>query len=78
MESIQAAHPLQLVYLDYLTIKVTESWKDVHVLIITDHFSRYTQALVTSLQTAKCIAQGLWDHFVVHYHLPEIIISDQG
>ena len=65
MENIQATHLLQLVYLDYLTIKVTEGGKDVHMLIITDHFMRYVQALVTSLQTANCTAQALQDQFVV-------------
>ena len=39
MDSIQATHPLQLVYLDYLTIKVTEDGKDVQMLIITEHFT---------------------------------------
>ena len=47
MESIQAIHPLQQVHLDYLTIQVTEGGKDIHVLIITDHFVRCTEALVT-------------------------------
>ena len=56
MENIQAIHLLQLVHLDYLTIKVTKGGKDVHVLIITDHFMRHAQALVTSLQTTKCTA----------------------
>ena len=60
MENIQATHPLQLVHLDYPMIKAAEGGKDVHVLIITDHFMRYAQALVTSLQTAMCIAQALW------------------
>ena len=44
-----------------LTIEMTKGGKDVHVLIITDHFTRYTQALVTTSQTAKCTAQALWD-----------------
>ena len=39
---------------------------------------RYAQALVTSSQTAKCTAQALWNWFVVHYGLPESIISNQG
>ena len=60
MESIQATHPLQLVHLEYVTNEVTKGGKDDHVLIITDHFMRYAQALVTS-QTAKCTAQALWD-----------------
>ena len=78
MENIQATHPLQLVHLDYLTIKVTEDGKDVPMLIITDHFTWYTQAQVTSSQTAKCTAQTLWDGFIVHYGLLESTVSDQG
>ena len=73
IKNIQANHLLQLVHLDYLTIEVTEGGKDVHMLIITDHFMRYAQALITSIQTAKCTTQALWDWFVVHYGLPESI-----
>ena len=40
MEYIQAMHPLELVDLDYLTIEVTEGGKDVHMLVITDHFTQ--------------------------------------
>ena len=67
MENIQATHPLHLVHLDHLTIEVTKGGRDVHMLIITDHFMSFTQALVTSSQTAKCTAKALWDQFVVHY-----------
>ena len=77
MENIQATYLLHLLHLDYLTIEMTHGGKDVHVLIITDHFMRYAQALVTSSQTAKCTAQALWDQFTVHYGLPESVISDQ-
>ena len=77
LENIQAMLPLQLIHLDYLTIEVTEGGKDVNVLIITDHFMRYAQALVTSSQTAKCTAQALWDCFVVHYGLLKSIICNQ-
>ena len=55
-----------------------EGGKDVHMLIITDHFILYAQALVTSLQIADCIARALWDLFIVHYGLPESKGSDQG
>ena len=78
MENIQAKHPLQLVHLDYLPNWGDKEWKDVHVLIITDHFIWYAQALVTSLQTVKCTAQALWDQFSVHYGLPENTVSGQG
>ena len=39
---------------------------------------QYAQTLVTSLQTAKCTAQALWDRFTVHYGLLESTASDQG
>ena len=61
MDNILATYSLQLVHLDYLTIKMTEDRKDAHVLFLIVHFMRYTQALVTSSQTAKCTAQSLWD-----------------
>ena len=64
--------------MDYLTIEAMEGGKDIHILVITDHFTRYAQAIVTSLQTAKCTAQNLWDKFIVHYGLPEKILTDQG
>ena len=63
--------------MDYLTIEAMEGGKDIHILVITDHFTRYTQAIVTSLQTAKCTAQNLRDKFIVHYGLPEKILTDQ-
>ena len=45
---------------------------------MTDHFTRYAQAIVTSSQTARFTAQNLWDKFIVHYGLPEKILTDQG
>ena len=78
MENIDATYPMELVHMDYLTIEANEGGKDVHILVITDHFTWYAQAIVTSPQTAKCTTQNLWDKFNVHYGLPEKILTDQG
>ena len=59
MENVDATYPMELVHMDYLTIKTNKGGKDVHILVITDHFTQYAQAIVTSLQTAKCTAQNL-------------------
>ena len=67
MENIQATYLLQMVHLEYHMIEATEGGKDDHMLIITDHFTRYAKALITSSQTAKSTAQALWDQFVVFY-----------
>ena len=51
LNPIIATRLLELVHIDYLTIKAptnSRSGKDVNVLIIIDHFTRYAQAHVTS------------------------------
>ena len=66
MESIDATYPMELVHMDYLTVKANDSGKDVHILVITDHFMHFTRS-----QTAKCTAQNARDRFIVHIELPE-------
>ena len=59
LENVTTTYPMELVHMDYLTIEATEGGKDIHILVISDHFTRYAQAIVTSSQTAKCTAQNL-------------------
>ena len=37
--------------------------KDINVLVVTDHFTRYAQAYVTTSQTAVTVARVLFTHF---------------
>ena len=83
LNPIIATRPLELVHIDYLTVEPpansnSKSDKDINVLIITDHFTHYAQAHITSSQKALVVAKMLWDHFFVHYEFPEKILSDQG
>ena len=81
LNPVIATRPLELVHVDYLTIEApanSKSGKDVNVLIITDHFTRYAQVHITSSQKAPIVAKTLWDQFFVHYGFPEKILSDQG
>ena len=66
LTSIEATRPMDLVHIDYLTIeapKNSKSLKDVNILIVTDHFTRYAQAYITSNQKANTVAKTLWDSF---------------
>ena len=63
---------------NYLTIAANEDGKDVHILVIINYITQHAQATVTSSQTVKCTAQNVWDKFIVHYGLPEKILTDQG
>ena len=57
MENVEATYPMELVHMDYLMIGANEGGKDVHILVITDHFTCYVQAIAMSSQTAKCTVQ---------------------
>ena len=39
MESVDAIYPMELVHMDYLMIQANECGKDVHILVMTDHFT---------------------------------------
>ena len=76
LENIVATHPLEIVHLDYLCIDPGKE-KEENVLVVTYHFISYVQAYVTHSQTALTTVIALWDNFIVHYGLPEKILSDQ-
>ena len=55
-----ATHPWELINIDFLTIeapKNSKSVKDVKIIIVTDHFTRYAQAFVTTSQHAPIVAK---------------------
>ena len=77
LKNMVAPHPLELVHLDFLCLEPGKGQEE-NVLVITDHFTRYAQAYVTRTQMAQTTAKTLWDKFIVHYGLPEKILTDQG
>ena len=50
----------------------------MHILIVTDHFTRFAQAFITPIETAPVVVKTLWDQYFMKYGIPEKIISDQG
>ena len=81
LNPIVAMHPWELIHIDFLTIeapKNAKSAKDINILIITDHFTWYAQALITTSQQASVVAKTLWDKFFMYHGIPEKILSDQG
>ena len=81
LNPIEATRPMELVHIDYLTIKApknSKSLKDVNILIVMDHFTWYAQAYITPNQKANTIVKTLWDKFFMHYGFHEKILSDQG
>ena len=75
---LEVTHPLELIHMDYLKIESNQSDKDVHILIVTDHFTRFAQAFITPNETTPVVARTLWDQYFMKYGIPEKIISDRG
>ena len=77
LHPILATHYMGLVHINFLTVESGKGDKEVNILVVMDHFTRYVQACVTPSQTATVIAQTLWDKYFMHYGLPENTVSDQ-
>ncbi|MES9879749.1 MAG: DDE-type integrase/transposase/recombinase, partial [Sedimenticola sp.] len=63
--------------MDFLQLDVAKGGCQ-YVLVITDHFTRFAQAIPTRNMTAKTTADAFLNNFVRHYGLPMRIHSDQG
>ena len=79
MKTITASYLLELIHLDFL-MKGTKSDgnKNVSVLIVTDHFTRYATVYVMPKQIAPILAKVLWENFLVNYRWPEKILTYEG
>ena len=67
MEPILCTEPLDLVHIDYVSMEVmvgvTEKKVVKNVLLVEDHFTRFTQAYVTNNHTVRTTARVLYNEF---------------
>ena len=79
IEQMEAQYPIEMVHVDFLMIGgKKDPWKDINILVVTDHFARYAQAYVTTSQTAVMVARVLFTQFFTQYGWPTKSITDQG
>ena len=74
---VESTFPMDLVCMDFLSLEMSAGGYE-HILVITDHFTRYAQAIPTKNQSAKTTARVLFDNFICHDGFPARLHSDQG
>lgn len=77
LESVTTSRPLELVCIDFWSAEDSSN-KSLDVLVVTDHFTKLSQAYLCPNQSAKAVAQQLWNNFFCVYGFPERVHSDQG
>ena len=74
--------PLQLVHLDFTSFEITTELNEMpkfeNVLVIADHFTRYTMAYVTKGQKASTATKIFYEAFISIFGAPKRILMGQG
>ena len=74
LEPILCTEPLDLVHINYVSMEVTVGMKEKpvvkNVLVVEDHFTRYTQVYVTNNHTTHTMARVLYNEFFSVFGFP--------
>jgi hypothetical protein len=75
LHPIITSRPLELLCVDYLLVEPSSGYE--HLLVITDHFTKFARVVPTRNESAKTTAKVLFE-FMNLYGYPEKLHSDQG
>jgi len=78
LESVHPGYPLQLVAMDLLGPLPESTCKNSFVLVVSDYFTRYTEAYALPNQEARTVANKLVNEFFFRFSLPDQSHFDQG
>ena len=68
---------MELVCIGFLSLEKSKGGQE-NILVITDYFSQYAQAIPTCNQKATITAKVLFKNFSLHYGFPAVLHSNKG
>ena len=68
---------MNLIAIDFLKVDKCSGGYE-YILVIVDHFTRYTQAYATRNKSAKTASEKLVNDFILRFSVPDRILHDQG
>ncbi len=78
MTTFPTGAPFDRIAMDILDTHKVTSRRNRYVLVISDYFTKYTDAIPLRRHTAKNVANALMSNWIAYHGVPSEILSDQG
>ena len=69
-QTIITSAPMEIVAIDYLHLERSSAGCE-YIMVITDHFTRYTQAYATRNKSSHTAAKHLYNDFILRFGVPK-------
>ncbi len=78
MKSIEVGHPMELWAMDILGPLPLTARGNQYILVMSDHFTKWVEAVPLANQRANTVAKAFVDEVVTRHGVPRKILTDQG
>ena len=77
LKPIESTYPFEIISIDFLHLDKCKGGFE-YVLVVCDHFTRFTQAYATRSKSSQAAADKLFNNFILQFGFPKRIHHDRG